>query len=73
MHPSEAYALRGAVSELLSRLEEVGRARPGTAAFPSQLTRRAVKGGVNDNLATLRRILELCGRRSFSRADREVA
>jgi ligand-binding SRPBCC domain-containing protein len=31
---------------------------PGAAAFLPRLTRRLVKNGVNDNLATLKRILE---------------
>jgi uncharacterized protein YndB with AHSA1/START domain len=35
---------------------------PGAAAFLPQLARRAVKNGVDDNLATLKRILELGSR-----------
>jgi hypothetical protein len=35
---------------------------PGAAAVLPQLARRAVKNGVDDNLATLKRILELGSR-----------
>jgi ligand-binding SRPBCC domain-containing protein len=35
---------------------------PGAAAFLPHVARRAVKSGVDDNLATLKRILEVVGR-----------
>jgi ligand-binding SRPBCC domain-containing protein len=35
---------------------------PGASAFLPQLARRAIKSGVDDNFATLKRILELGGR-----------
>jgi len=37
---------------------------PGAAALLPQLARRAVRKGVDDNLATLKQILEASGRRS---------
>ena len=37
---------------------------PGAAALLPQLARRAVKKGVDDNLATLKQILEMTRRRS---------
>jgi uncharacterized protein YndB with AHSA1/START domain len=45
------------IVELIAEVE-----LPGAATFVPQLTRRAVKNGVDDNLATLKRILELDSR-----------